>query len=749
MDKLGDRALRSTPSIIAPSQLSNANSSETLTGVLERIKYSNDEDGFLIAELRPEQSKDSVVIVGKFPGVQCGETLRIKGEWSRHPTHGPQFKGTSYQSELPASIYGIRKYLGSGLVKGVSKGLADRIVKHFGDKTLHVISEESARLQEVDGIGKGRARSIKSAWDEQSHIRDLSLFLAPYGVTPTQILKIYREFGFVAIDVIKENPFRLARSIKGLGFKTCDRIAINMGIGNDSAQRVDAGIEFVMQELQDDGHTAYPENDLIDAAGERLEIDRDIAREALNRLYDEKRLASYSVEGSTSYCQLPYNRKAEEKIAQNVNRLLEAPSALPPIKREIAVQWAEEKAGFDFGDQQKEAIRSALASKAFILTGGPGTGKTTILRALVSIVKAKKARILLAAPTGRAAQRLSESAGAFAQTIHRLLKFDPARGSFTVGEDKPLNADLVIVDEASMLDTRLAASLFQAIPNPAHLVLVGDVDQLPSVGAGNVLKDLIDSKRMPVVRLDVVFRQRKFSSIVHYAHAVNEGRISLPTPVEQVRDLVSDKDFQFVAAKDQEDCAAKIVEIFKSYVGGTLGLDPIDQAQALAPMHKGGAGVGALNALLQENLNRATQEMPFGYLKFKPGDKVIQTRNNYDKGVFNGDIGIIQAIDGVSGSVEVDFDGLEVVYDKADLLDLSLAYAVSIHKSQGSEYPVVVIPILKAHFMMLQRNLIYTAITRGKKKVVLVGDPAAYAMAARNGESKSRCALLKERLNAL
>ncbi len=719
---------------------------EKLIGVLERIKYSNDEDGFMIADLRPENAKEVVTIVGKFPGVQCGESLRIDGIWTRHPTHGPQFKASGFQSELPASVYGIRKYLGSGLVKGVSKGLADRIVRRFGEATLKVISEESARLQEVDGIGKQRARSIKEAWDEQSHIRDLSLFLAPYGVTPAQIVKIYKEFGFVAIDTIKENPFRLAREIKGIGFKSCDRIAINMGIGNDSPKRVDAGIEFVMQELQDEGHTAFPESDLVDNAVEKLEIDIDTAKQGVDRVVAGSALKRFTPPDSTTYCQLPYNFTAEEKIARSVRRIQDNESGLPPIKRSIAVDWAEEKAGFEFGALQKAAIENALAHKIFVLTGGPGTGKTTILRAVVNILKAKKARVLLAAPTGRAAQRLTETTGAYGQTIHRLLKFDPSEGSFTVNESKPLSADVIIVDEASMLDARLAASLFQAIPTRSHLVLVGDIDQLPSVGAGNVLKDLIASQRIPVTRLDQVFRQSKQSSIVHYAHAINSGQVSLPTPVDKASELVRNKDFQFLSAADQADCSQKILDVFNVFIKRTLAIDPVNEAQVLAPMHRGDAGVGNLNALMQDTLNPTRESIPFGPTRYKPGDKIIQTRNNYDKGVFNGDIGVIASIDGVNGTIEVDFDGNTVTFEKADLLDIALAYAVSIHKSQGSEYPVVVIPLLKAHFMMLQRNLVYTAITRGKRKVVIVGDPAAYAMATRNADSKTRCTLLKERL---
>ncbi len=723
--------------------------SDSLRGVLERIKYSNEDDGFLIGDLRPENSKESVTVVGKLPGVQCGETLRLRGNWSKHPVHGAQFKALQFDSALPASVYGIRKYLGSGLVKGVSKGLADRIVDRFGESTLKIISEESAKLQEVGGIGRQRAKAIKEAWDEQSHIRDLSLFLTPYGVTPTQTLKIHKELGFVAIDLIKENPFRLARDIRGIGFKTCDRIALNMGLGNESERRVDAGIEFVMHEIQDDGHTAWPRAELATFVAEKLEIDEATAITGIKRVIESRSLDCIELRAGEPYCQLPYTNSAETRIARAVQRLLESGSELPSIKTERAIEWAEEKAGFDFADQQKEAIRTALNNKISVITGGPGTGKTTILRAIVSILKAKKVNPVLAAPTGRAAQRLGESARAFAQTIHRLLKFDPAAGAFTVTESKPLNAQFVIVDESSMLDTRIASSLCQAIPNSCHLLLVGDVDQLPSVGSGNVLKDVINCQRVSVTRLDRIFRQSKKSSIVRYAHSINHGIAALPEPVDTPAHLDPNEDFQFLRAIDQSDCAAKVVEVCEQFVGSALSLDPVSQSQVLTPMHRGESGVGNLNTILQSKINRQTSSIRFGGSELKVGDKVIQNRNNYDLGVFNGDIGIIESAQPEDGSLCVDFDRRIIQYQKTDLLDLALAYAVSIHKSQGSEYPVVIIPLLKAHFMMLQRNLIYTAVTRGRKKAIIIGDPAAFAMAVRNSESKTRRTLLKERLTAI
>lgn len=719
-------------------------SSESLTGVLERIIFFNEENNYTIAEIRLGNGNDKATITGPLGGVQCGETLRIHGAWTRHPTHGPQFKIASFESQLPASLYGIRKYLGSGLVKGVSKGIAERIVQRFGEDTLRIISEDSARLQDVSGIGKQRARAIKDAWDEQAVQRELFIFGQTFGLSPALCLRVFKKFGAEATATLREHPYRAAREIPGIGFKTADKIAINTGIPNDSPQRIDAGLEFILQDLEDEGHTAFPLDELKSRSSEILQAEPANLQTGIDRLLAAKALRATNAADGQTYLQLPHNYFAEQKVAESIKRLLHTPSGLPPIKRDIAVDWAEQKAGFAFGESQKLAVKGALENKAFILTGGPGTGKTTILRAVVSILKAKKTKILLAAPTGRAAQRLADSTGSYAQTIHRLLKYDPSEGGFVMNENKPLSADIVIVDEASMLDARLAAALLQAIPSTAHLVLVGDIDQLPSVGAGNILKDLIASQKIQYTTLDVVFRQQQFSSIVHYAHAINRGEVSLPNELEEVHQLDPQKDFQFLAAKDQSDAATKIGQIFESFIQRQLRLDPISQAQALAPMHKGLAGVGNLNQTLQNTLNKSDASLPFGNLKFKVGDKVIQTRNDYEKNVFNGDIGILSSIDKTSGTFEVAFDGTRASYDKSEMIDLQLAYTVSIHKSQGSEYPVVVIPLLKAHFMMLQRNLIYTAVTRGKKKVIIVGEPAAYAMAVRNSDARSRCTLLQE-----
>ena len=764
----------------------------SLTGVLERIIFFNEENHYTIAEFRPDaadpkSAEAKVTIVGALPGVECGETLHLSGEWTRHAQHGAQFKVTGFKSELPSSVYGIRKYLGSGLVSGIGRVYANKIVDAFGTDTFRVLSEESGRLRTVDGIGRKRAASIKKAWDEKRTERELYIFLQTYGVTPSQCVKLVSHFGPQAKQVLINEPYRVAREIDGIGFKTADRIAINLGFANDAPPRLDAGLIFALETLQEEGHTAFREADLRDYSSNQLETDSKLVEARIAALVEAKALIRHLPNGDatpssrpdrgggaaapvntplpgSALIQLPQNDRAEQKIADVVARLNRVTSGLPPIKADAAVKWAEAKAGFVFHELQRTALRHALTHKFTLLTGGPGTGKTTILRALVEILKAKRVRIHLAAPTGRAAQRLAETTGGFASTIHRLLKYEPASGGFTSNESHPLATDFLVVDEASMLDVRLAAALLQAVPSKAHLLLVGDTDQLPSVGAGNVLKDLIAAEHVPVTRLSVIYRQKDQSGIVTTAHAINSGDASLPPAVTDLAAIQAWSDLTFVAATDAEDCLRKVIALCTEGVPRLWKwFDPVNDVQVLAPMHKGVAGVANLNASLQAALNpevggalrapfdrarsaRSTLRTASG--EYRPGDKVIQLRNNYDKNLFNGDIGAVTAIDATAGTLEAEFDGERHTFDRGDFGDLALAYAISIHKSQGSEYPVVIIPLLKGHFMMLQRNLLYTAITRGRKKVLIVGEPAAYAMAVRNSEAKLRLTHLREKITA-
>ena len=733
--------------------------------MLERILFLNEENHYTIAEFRRDEDSDEeksrhekVTIVGPLPGVQCGETLHLTGEWTRHAQHGDQFKIVTFRSELPASVYGIRKFLGSGLVPGVGKVYAEKIVDAFGTDTLRVLSEESAKLRSVPGIGPKRALAIKAAWDEQKAFRELYIFLQTYGVTPGQCLKLIKQFGSAAQSILLTDPYRVAREVDGIGFKTADRIAINLGFANDAPPRLDAGLLYALESLQDEGHTAYREADLRDHAAALLETTTARLEERLEALVTSRNLirhwpmvmpANSPLPGS-GMIQLPNNDRWERKIAEVITRLTSATSGLPPIRIDAAVVWAEQKAGFTFAEQQRQAVKTALAQKVSILTGGPGTGKTTIVRALVEILKAKRVRVTLAAPTGRAAQRLSETTGGYASTIHRLLKFDPSKGGFTANESHPLATDFLVVDEASMLDTRLASALLQAVPARAHLVLVGDTDQLPSVGAGNILKDVISSQRAPVTRLQVIYRQKGQSEIVSTAHAINAGEASLPPAVRDVASIQPWSDLTFVVAESPEDTVRKVIQLCLEFIPQHYTwVDPIQDTQILAPMHKGLAGVGNLNTQLQNALNPDAKGIRWGGYEYRPGDKVIQLRNNYDKGLFNGDIGTILSVDGESGQVTASFDREPHEFTRGELGDLALAYAISIHKSQGSEFPVVIVPLLKGHFMMLQRNLLYTGITRGKKKVFLVGEPAAYAMAVRNSEAKLRVTHLREKLTPL
>ena len=708
--------------------------SESLEGVLERITFYNEENGFLIGKLKGQTKAAEIAVVGKAPKVQCGETLVLTGSWSTHPKHGRQFSFTSLKSKLPASAYGIRKYLASGLIHGIGKTYANKIVDHFGADTLRVISEESGRLREIEGIGKLRAKSIKEAWEEQKAVREVLMFLQTYGVTDALCLRLVRKYGNSAKTILETEPYRIIREVKGIGFKTADKIALNLGLASNGPARIDAGVLHTLQESEDEGHTHVERRELALNAANLLEADAQDVENRIDALMKEGEM----VTSKPDWVQNPISARAEETLVRCLKNQSQAASSLPPIQVEKAIVWAQEKAGFSFADQQAEAVRQALQSKISILTGGPGTGKTTILRALVSILRAKKTKILLAAPTGRAARRMAESCSHFAQTVHRLLKFDPSQGGFTQNEQNPLTCDFVIMDEASMLDLRLAAALIRSIPPRAHLLLVGDADQLPSVGSGNVLKDLIQCELFQVTRLAVTFRQAENSGIVGLAHGILAGKGSPPPPVDSLSEINPQHDVHFIRAVTPEECVTAVTRLSKDILPRKFSIDPKNDLQILAPLHRGIGGIGNLNDQLRDalNPNGATQVM--GAMLFREGDKVIQTRNNYDKDVFNGDMGIIEAVDTLSGKVDIDFEGKKVSYQRMEITDLQPAYAISVHKSQGSEYPVVIFPLLKQHFMMLQRNLVYTGLTRAKKKVVFVGDPAAYAMAIRNDKTLVR-----------
>lgn len=719
-----------------------------LTGVLERIVFFNEENHFTIGEMKPETGGPVVTVTGGLPGVQCGETLELTGVWTRNAKYGDQFKIASFRSKLPSSVYGIRKYLGGGLVPGVGKTYAEKIVAKFGTETLKVISEQSGRLREVEGIGPGRAKKIKQAWDEQVSLREVMIFLQTYGVGNAVCMRLIKNYGTLAGEILRTDPYRVAREIDGVGFRTADKIARNLGLPTEGAVRVDAGIEFVLGECEEEGHTAFPIESFVARSATTLEVTEDIVRARIDALGLQRRLVFCDTDGGR-LVQLPAHDVAERAIAEAVTRIVSHPASMAPVKVDAAVVWAQEKAGFEFAPAQGEALRMALSNKFSIITGGPGTGKTTILRALVGIALAKKARVILAAPTGRAARRMSEAAGSFASTLHRLLKFDPEKGGFTHGANNPLNADLLVVDESSMLDDRLAAALLRAVHAHTRVVFVGDVNQLPSVGAGDVLRDLIASGRVAVTELTAVFRQGKRSAIVLTAHDILQGVPAMPTPVESATECDPSKDLFFIAAPDPERCVKVVSELCSKQIPRMFGVDPFADIQVLAPMHKGPAGIRVFNGALQAAMKPAGARGVSGHdgLRFEEGDKVIQVRNNYDKGVFNGDLGRVAGVNPESAGVVADFDGSPAEYDRADINELQLAYAVTVHKSQGSEFPVVVIPVLKSHFVMLRRNLIYTALTRGRRKVFLVGDPAAYSMAVRNADDTKRVTGLKFRLS--
>lgn len=714
---------------------------DELKGTIERIVFSNEEKQFVVAEFAPENGGGKTTVTGILPGVQCGESLVLSGEWVSHPRHGRQFRIEGFESRLPSSVHGIRKYLGSGLIPGIGKTYAAKIVSHFGAETLEIISTKSSRLREVPGIGRERARKIKEGWEEHRAFREVMIFLQTYGVSAAKCLRLVKRYGESTEKILRSDPYRLADEIEGIGFLTADRIAVNLGLPSDGAERVLAGLSFCLQSAADEGHTALPRGELVTRATEILGLPGETVEPVLDRAVRDERILSVD-EGTL--LQRPDLSAAESRIVRSLVRLRWAESALPAIQIDRAVEWAAERAGFAFAPEQAEALRAALSGPLTILTGGPGTGKTTILRSLTAILAAKKVRVALASPTGRAAQRMSEATGHPARTIHRLLEYDPVGGGFLHREEKPLPCDFLIVDEASMLDVRLAASLFAAVGAGARVLLVGDADQLPSVGPGDVLRNLIDSGRFAVVRLSQVFRQEGGSRIVDLAYHVLGGRTGFPfPPVETPARPFEGGDAQFLLAPDPEACLDRVLRLMDFVPRALPGVDPVRDVQVIVPLHKGVVGVGNLNERLKERLGRKAT----GGL-FAEGDKVLQTRNNYDLGVFNGDTGIVQRVDGDQGTLEVDFSGNRITYGRGQIGDLSLAYAITVHKSQGSEYPVVILPLLKQHYLLLRRNLVYTAITRGKRAVFVVGDPDAYAMAVRQTADSRRITDLPRKIAA-
>jgi len=729
---------------------------EEIRGQVERITYYNEENNYTIAKVRIQGRNDLVTVAGTIFAATPGEGLQLRGQWSRHPKYGEQFKVESYESVMPATAKGIERYLGSGMIKGIGPVMAKRLVLKFREETLSIIEHNAEKLYEVPGIGEKRVAMITRAWEEQREIRDVMLFLQGNGVSPTFAVKIYKQYGNNSVSVVTENPYRLATDIFGIGFITADTIAEKLGMEKNAPMRIEAGILYVLNQLADEGHVYFPYAPLVKKCSEILAADEQVIPAALMRLVDDKKVfieqsPSLIVQPPTSNLQpsvassaavyLAAFHVSETGIVSKLKTLLTFPKQLRLINVNEAVIWVQKELHIAFSEKQLEAIKASINSKVMVITGGPGTGKTTIINAIIRIALKMGQRVLLAAPTGRAAKRMTETTGHEAKTIHRLLEYSPAGGGFKRDDENPLEADIIIVDEVSMVDTLLMYHFLKAVPQRATLILVGDTDQLPSVGPGNVLRDIIGSAIVPIVRLNEIFRQSERSMIIVNAHRINRGE--MPGTVYGPEHI---HDFYFEVIEEPERVLEKIVGLCKDIIPKKFGFNRLNDIQVLTPMHRGIIGVTNLNASLQKELNPSTDEIARAGKLFKVGDKVLQTRNNYDKDVYNGDIGRILIIDRESQEVRIDYDGRIVSYDYMDLDEIVLAYAISVHKSQGSEYPVVIIPVLTQHYLLLQRNLLYTAITRGKKLVMLIGTKKALAIAIGNNKQQRRYTLLKERL---
>jgi exodeoxyribonuclease V alpha subunit len=724
---------------------------EELEGQIERITYINEETGYTVAKVSVPGFASHITIVGKLLALAPGEVLQMNGVWETHPKFGRQFRVLEHTTMLPASVKGIKKYLGSGLIKGIGSVMATRIVKKFGEKTLKVIDEHIEQLAHVEGIGEKRIRLIKKAWADQKEIRSVMIFLQEHDVGVIHATKIYRKYGQRSIAVVSQNPYRLATDITGIGFQTADRIAQNMGFEKDAPVRAEAGVLYVLNRLSEEGHVFYPYVLLIERCCDILEVDREtvikafgnialegkIVIEDLNQLLDE-------FEPNRKAVYLTRFHVSETGISRHLTRLISSHKTIRSMNLEKAVEWVQKRIDLQLAPRQIDAIKRAISDKVLIITGGPGTGKTTIIHSIIKIYRPVGARIFLAAPTGRASKRMTEATGQPARTIHRMLEFNWQKGGFQRNENRPLEADVIILDEVSMIDTVLMYHLLKAVLSGATLIMVGDSNQLPSVGPGNVLKDVISSGSIPVIELNEVFRQARESLIIMNAHRINKGK------VPETRDFRGDLgDFYFIEQDDPDQALHIVMELVCKRIPQRFKMHPMEDIQVVTPMHKGIVGTVNLNMKLQDSLNPSKIEIVRGDRAFRLNDKVMQTRNNYEKEIFNGDIGLVKSIDEKNQEVVVDYDGRAVTYDYSELDEIILAYAISVHKAQGSEYPAVVIPILPQHYLLLQRNLIYTAVTRGKRLVVMVGSKKALATGVRNERTLKRYTYLKERLKGL
>jgi exodeoxyribonuclease V alpha subunit len=711
----------------------------SVTGLIERVTFHNEETGFCVVRVKVDGRRDLVTVVGRASSINAGEWLTAEGAWIQDRDHGTQLKADLLQTSAPTSREGIEKYLASGLIKGIGPVYAKKLVEKFGEGVFDIIDRESVRLEQVRGIGSERRRTIRTAWAEQKIVREIMVFLHSNGVSTSRAVRIYKTYGDEAVEKVRANPYLLARDISGIGFKTADDIARKLGIPEDSILRARAGLSHTLSEAGGNGHCALPKDVLLKNAADLLAMDSLILQRALLEMLAECELEEDGITGEDLIF-LPPIRRAEVEVASCLARLARGKAEYPEIDADKAIAWLKEKKSIDLAPSQAEALRRALCSRVLVITGGPGVGKTTLVNSILTLLRAKQVKCLLCAPTGRAAKRLSESTGLEAKTIHRLLEYQ--NSGFSRNASNPLDCDLLVADETSMMDVQLMSKLLQALPARAHLILVGDVDQLPSVGPGAVLGDIIRSGAVPVVRLTEIFRQASSSRIIVNAHCINSG--AMP-------ESEKDSDFFFIEREEPESVPTTILELVAERIPKKWKLDPRRDIQVLCPMNRGSLGTAQMNRTLQERLNPKRNGDPsvekFGW-EFRVRDKVIQTRNNYDKEVFNGDIGEILKIDDFEREVLIGFDGREVVYDFNELDEVSLAYAITIHKSQGSEFPVVVMPLAMQQYLLLQRNLVYTGITRGRRLVVLVGQKKALQTAVRNVSAVRRYTALEKRLKS-